>query len=110
MRKSTYEIVQEYYKKIKELEPTYEEIKAFVETLKDPYGVVTYTRRDDNPLHIRFHDTWRIKFGGRIHIDAVSGEFHLMLDKRTAPEFIKFIESRRKIQKSKNLENSKLIC
>lgn len=97
-KKSIYEIVDEYYQKIDELEPTYEEIEAFVtdiESTGSTYGVVTHTKKDDNPLVIRFHDTWKKKFGGRVHIDIISGEYHLTLDKDEAPWFIEFIEKKR---------------
>ena len=102
-KKSTYEIIKGYYLKINELEPTYEEIKSFAEKAEKEgrYGVVTYTKRSDNPLIIRLHETWRQTghFGGRIHIDIISGEFHLMLDKNTAPIFLDFIKKRRKGKK-----------
>lgn len=97
-KKSVYEIIDEYCKSINKLEPTYEEIEAFImdlENTNSTYGIVTYNKKDDNPLIIRFHDTWRKKFGGRTHIDVISGEYHLMLDKDTAPWFIEFIEKKR---------------
>ena len=45
---------------IEKLEPTYSEISEYSEDA-DPYGELTFCRRDDNPLVIRFHDTWRKK-------------------------------------------------
>jgi len=99
-KKSVQDIVEDCCQEISDLEPTYEEIDAFVEKVEKEgwsYGIVTYTKRDDNPLNIRFHDTRRQKghFGGRIHVDIISGEFHLMLDKDVAPEFIDFIKNKR---------------
>ena len=96
------EIVEGYYQKIDELNPTYKEIESFTEKAEKErwsYGVVTYTKRDGNPLTIRFHDTWRQPghFGGRIHIDIISGRFHLMLDKNMAPVFLDFIKKKREI-------------
>jgi len=51
--------IQKIYEEISSLEPTYEEIEDFVEWLEGPasYGVVTYAKRDDNPLSIGLHDT-----------------------------------------------------
>lgn len=49
--------MQKVYEEILELEPTYKEIEAFVDKYDKYYGVVTYTKRDDNPLSIRLHDT-----------------------------------------------------
>lgn len=95
--------MQKVYEEILELEPTYEEIKAFVDEYGESYGVVTYTRGDDNPSSIGLHDTWRVKWGGRLHIDVVSGEFHLMLDKHFAPEFLNFIKEKRMAQNYHNL-------
>ena len=80
---------------IEKLEPTYSEISEYSEDA-DPYGELTFCRRDDNPLVIRFHDTWRKKWQGRLHIDIISGEFHLMLDKNNAPRFLDFIKNKRK--------------
>lgn len=89
-------LMEKYYEEINKLKPTYEEIKEFVGMLEDTYGIVTYTKRDDNPLIIRLHDTWRKKFGGKLHIDIISGEFHLMLDKKIVLEFVNFIKRGRK--------------
>ena len=83
------------WEELNKLEPTYEEIEEYVEKYGH-YGVVTYTKRDDNPLIVRLHDTWRVKYQGRLHIDIISGEFHLMLDKHHAPEFLTFIKEKRK--------------
>ena len=83
------------YEELGKLKPTYEEIEKYAEEYGD-YGVVTYTKRDDNPLIIRLHDTWGMKYQGRLHIDIISGEFHLMLDKHHTPEFLAFIKEKRR--------------
>lgn len=66
------------------------------------HGEIAYTEKDDNPLIIRLHDTYRIKFHGRLHIDIISGEFHLMLDRENASKFLDFIKNKRKCQKDLN--------
>jgi len=88
--------MQKTYEEILRLGPTYEEIGSFVEWLGNhTYGIVTFTKTDENPLSIRLHDTWRMKWGGRLHIDVVSGEFHLMLDRHNASAFLDFIKQKR---------------
>jgi len=95
------------------LHPTEEEIQAYADLLEEEgrdYGVVTYSKSKKtigNWYFIRFHDTWKQKFGGRIHVDVgyVDEEYvdqwnvpdttHLMLDKYHAPEFVSFIKERR---------------
>ena len=103
------------YEQIVKLKPTKEEIQAYADQPEEEgrdYGVVTYSK-SKKPLEdwcfIRFHDTWKQKSGGRIHIDVgyvdekyvdernVPDTTHLMLDRDPAPEFVNFIkEIRRK--------------
>lgn len=88
------------------LEPTYKEICVYVDILEKQnltYGVVTYTRRSDNPLTIRLHDTYRVKYGGKLHIDVISGEIHLMLDRHEAPNFLAFVKGLRAESGKKNI-------
>ena len=107
-RKSAYEIVNEAFDELKRLNPTPEEIDAYAELNKNTYGVVTYSNykrgreRGGDFYFLRFHDTWKKKFGGRVHIDIgyvdeQNVTTHLMLDKYYAPDFVKFIKKRRGI-------------
>ena len=74
-----------------ELEPTTEEIEEYG---KDAgYGVVTYTQ-NTGYFPPSVHDTWRMKRGGRVHIDVGSNGTHLMLDKFSAWDFIDFIKDK----------------
>ena len=96
--------LKEIYEELLLLNPTYKEITEYSEGAD--YGELTFCKRNDNPLVIRLHDTWGIKRGGRLHIDIISGEFHLMLDKNQAPIFLNFIKEikdmKRDIEKIKN--------
>lgn len=97
-KKTVYEIVEKNHRRIKKLNPTYDEIDDFVTDLERrdlTHGIVSFSKRDDNPLIIRIHDTRKTKFGGGIHIDIISGEYHLMLDKNIVSHFIEFIKQKR---------------
>jgi len=83
------------YNLINSLNPTYSEICCYVderENTGSTYGVVTYTEENDNPLVIRLHDTWRIKRNGKLHIDIILGEIHLILNKHWASNFTAFLK------------------
>ena len=86
------EIVEEALKEIRELSPSCEEIVEYAQG--GGYGTVTYTS-SDNYFGPRLHDTWGVKFGGRVHIDIGCIGYHLMLDKRTAWGFVEFIKRKR---------------
>lgn len=110
-RKTAHEIVEEAYDKLVELKPTREEIQEFADKMRDIYGVVTYSKdyRKGSGKHdfLEYHDTWQLKFGGRVHIDVgyvdekyidkwnVPDTTHLMLDKNFASDFVSFIIQRR---------------
>ena len=109
-RKTVYQIVSEAYEELKKLHPTTEEIGEYADFAdKTYYGVVTYSkhRRGGNTYFVSFHDTWQVKWGGRIHIDVgyvdekymdkwnVPDTTHLMLDKDHAWEFVELIKKKR---------------
>jgi len=86
-------VLESALEQIRELEPTTEEIEEYG---KDwVYGVVTYTK-DTGYFSPHLHNTWRKKWGGRVHIDIGSAGVHLMLDKHAAWGFINFIKDGRK--------------
>jgi hypothetical protein len=105
------------YEELRKLEPTTEEIREFADLHEKIHGVVTYSksRGGEVGVFIRFHDTWQMKFGGRIHIDVgyvdpecvnqkdVTDTTHLMLSKEYSVAFIDFIKEKRK----RKQENSK---
>jgi hypothetical protein len=111
MRKSASDIVLDAFKKIEALKPTPDEIKSYAdwkEENKQHYGTVTYSEYHGGDYYfLRFHDTYRVKWGGRCHIDLgyVNPEYakkngygsvtHLMLDKWAAPEFVDFVLKKR---------------
>jgi hypothetical protein len=113
VRKSAYDIVSEAYGELEKLKPTAQEIQEYAdlkEKNKESYGVVTYSKSKGGDFYfLRFHDTWKQKFGGRVHIDIgyvdekylhewnIPDTTHLMLDKITAPEFVDFIKKKRKM-------------
>ena len=91
---NTHELVWGLYATIEKLDPAWEQIEQFAQMLEDEnrtYGIVSYNV-SNAPLTIRFHDTWGIKRGGRVHIDVVCEDIHLMLDKNSAPDFIEFLK------------------
>ena len=88
-------ILEGALEEIKALDPTGDEIEKFAE--KAGYGIVTSTE-NENYFGPRLHNTWGVKFGGRVHIDIGCCGYHLMLDKKAVWEFIEFIKSERKIQ------------
>jgi len=116
-RKTAYEIVSEAFDELESLHPTIEEIQEYADSVDNEYGVVTYSKHKggQETYFLRFHDTWKQKVGGRVHIDVgyVDEEYidqwnvpdttHLMLDKRHAWDFVEFIKKRRK--SGKNLNN-----
>ena len=86
------EKLEEALDKIKELDPTCEEIEEYGK--EKVSGVVTYTDSERYyPPHL--HDTWRVKSGGRVHIDIGCKGVHLMLDQYYAYDFIEFIKDKR---------------
>jgi hypothetical protein len=111
-KKTVHELVSDCYDDIEELKPTSEEIQAYADLHENSYGVVTYSKSKGGEWYfIRFHDTWKEKMGGRVHIDVgyvdekyinkwnVPDTTHLMLDKDYAPDFIAFLKERRKGKK-----------
>jgi len=108
-RKTVHEKVSEYCDEIQRLQPTREEIQAYADLHEDDYGVVICSKSKGGAGYfIRLHDTWKKKFGGRVHIDVgyvdekyvdepnVPDTTHLMLDRYYAVDFIEFIKRRRK--------------
>lgn len=99
MYKRVREAMGEYLDEILFLGVTEDEIHSFVRSLKNPYGIVTCgDRRTDFRLPF-IHETWRVKWGGRTHIDMGCKCYHLMLDRYSAPAFINFIKDYRKNKK-----------
>lgn len=93
--KQPYRAMEEIKKslaKIEGLGPTCEDIIAYA--ARAEHGTVTKAHSDEY-FRARIHDTWGVKSGGRVHIDLGCAGHHLMLDRRHAKEFIKFIEDRR---------------
>jgi len=89
--------VKNYLEEIKQLDPTCEEIEEYG---KDAvHGEVTPSR-GENLWGPKFHNTWGVKFGGRVHIDIGCCGYHLMLDRRAAKSFITFINKRRNVMAS----------
>lgn len=113
-KKSTHDIVSEAHDEIRHLDTTPEEIQAYAalkEKRNESYGVFTYSRNnEESGVFLNLHDTWKQKFGGRIHIDLgyVDDKItddaynitHLMLDKHTAYEFIEFVKTLRKTSRN----------
>jgi len=87
------QILEPALEEIKSLDPTTEEIVEYAEK-EAGWGVVTYTG-SENYYRPHLHDTWGIKYQGRVHIDIGAGGYHLMLDKYSAFDFIDFIKSKR---------------
>jgi hypothetical protein len=109
-KKTVFEIVSEAYSELEKLMPTEEEIQEYANMHVNDYGVVTYSKsRRGGSYFLRFHDTWKQKSGGRIHIDVgyvdeqyaeqrdVLDTIHLMLNKDYAQDFIEFIRKKRKL-------------
>lgn len=86
------EEMKRIYEELVELAPPHEAIDAYVVESKCRYGELTSPKWSNNSLSIRLHDTYGIKYGGKIHIDVVSSGHHLMLNKKHAPLFLKFIK------------------
>jgi len=118
MGKSAREIVEGAYEKLVKLNPTIREIREYADLHQKDYGVVTCSKsRGGAGFFLDLHDTWKKKFGGRIHIDVgyVDEEFsdqrdvpdttHLMLDKYYAVDFVEFITSKRRNLK----ENAQIV-
>ena len=86
--------IEKAFAEIIGLTPTCEEIEAYGE--KGYYGAVKYTGLSGYHKP-KIHNTWGVKYGGRVHIDIGCGGYHLMLDRGFAFDFIEFIkECRRK--------------
>ncbi len=79
--------------------------------MKNAYGVVTYSKdRGESRYFVRLHDTWKKKFGGRVHIDIgfvdekcrdgpdALDTIHLMLNKNYSPDFVDFVKKMRGIR------------
>jgi len=81
---------------IVQLNPTCIEIDEYAKNAG--YGVVTVSE-SGGYFPPRFHNTWRIKYGGRGHIDIGCCGYHLMLDKKWVKDFIEFIKNKRKSPK-----------
>ncbi|MDH7564062.1 MAG: hypothetical protein QHH24_04160 [Candidatus Bathyarchaeota archaeon] len=109
-KKKASEIISEAYSELEKLQPTPKEIQEYADTHENDYGVVTCSKsKGGDHCFLRFHDTWKQKIGGRIHIDVgyVDAEYihqrnvpdttHLMLDENYAPDFVNFIKQRRGI-------------
>jgi hypothetical protein len=93
MRKKIREVMEEHLDEMLHLLPTFEEVDAFVRSIGgNCHGIVVAGdgRRDYRLPFI--HETWRKKWDGRTHIDFGNGEYHLMLDKFSAPQFIEFVK------------------
>ena len=78
--------------------PSCEEIKKYSNYLysrKIDHGVVT---NSENVQYFppKLHNTLGKKPNGRVHIDIGCCTYHLMLDKKWAKDFIKFIKGERK--------------
>ncbi len=106
MKKKTEDIVLDAFGAIEKLNPTPKEIAAYAKWAEEEhYGVVTGDEyKYGEPHFLRFHNTYRIKWGGRCHIDLGCADpdvpewiIHLMLDKWAAPEFVTFVRERREI-------------
>ena len=87
-------ILKRALEEIKSLDPECEEIEEFAKEYEEVYGVIT-TAKDEDYFGPCLHDTWGKKSGGRVHIDIGCCGYHLMLDIRTATDFIKFIRHKR---------------
>jgi hypothetical protein len=87
--------IEKYFNEIEELNPTPAEIEAFGdEKFEEMYGAISITNAIGY-FRPKIHNTWRLKFGGRVHIDIGSGGYHIMLAKWAAPYFIEFIKKHR---------------
>ncbi len=86
------EELEKALEEIKQLDPTCDEIKEYGECVE--HGVVTLTESEEC-FKPQLHDTWGMKVGGRVHIDIGCGGYHLMLDKKRAKDFIRFIKEKR---------------
>lgn len=74
---------------IVDLYPSSEEIDEYGESA--PRGAVTEARTDVG-FGPRLHNTYMQKLNGRVHIDIGSASgTHLMLDRKNAKDFIKFL-------------------
>ena len=109
-KKSVYNIVSDAFRELERLKPTVQEIQEYAdmkESKGESCGVVTYLKSKSGDVNfLKFHDTWKHKRGGRIHIDIgfideelreknFSDTIHLMLDKDDSPEFINFVKKKR---------------
>lgn len=104
---SPYDIVYDAYCRIKSMDPqpTHDEIFEYAKYKEKQgkdhaCGVVSYKENKSGYTNfLRYHDTWKEKPGGCIHIDIGYGgcleTLKLHLDKWTAPEFVEFVEKRR---------------
>jgi len=93
------EKLEKSFKEINSLDPTCDEITEYGENAG--YGVVTFSEKKGY-FAPKLHDTWGLKQGGRVHIDIGCDEYHLMLDKDYAEDFIVFIKNKRKAATSPN--------
>lgn len=108
MKKTALELVSGALEELEKLKPTPEEIQDYADLNQDTYGVVTYSKSKGGDCYfLRLHDTWKQKFGRRVHIDIgyVDEKFvdewnvydttHLMLDKDFALDFVNFVKKKR---------------
>ncbi len=108
MKKTALELVSGALEELEKLKPTPEEIQDYADLNQDTYGVVTYSKSKGGDFYfLRLHDTWKQKFGGRVHIDIgyvdekfvdewnVHDTTHLMLDKDFALDFVNFVKKKR---------------
>jgi hypothetical protein len=84
--------VQEAFEIIKKLVPTCEEIDEYAKLAS--YGVVT-SCKGQYYWGPKFHNTWGLKEGGRVHIDLGCCGNHLMLNQHYAYYFIEYIKKKR---------------
>jgi len=121
-KKTAWDIVSDAYSELQSLQPSEEEIQEFAD-LKEKegtdYGVVTYSKhkRGQDFYFLHFHDSYRKKRGGRIHVDVgyvdeqyvnqwnIPDTTHLMLDKHEAPKFVEFIKNKRCHKKKEELRS-----
>jgi hypothetical protein len=111
MRETAFEIVSNAFDSLKQLKPTTREIQEYADLNQNDHGVVTYSKSKGGDYYfLRFHDTWKQKIGGRVHVDIgyvdekmvddwkAPDTTHLMLDKNYAPDFVNFVKKKRGLE------------
>ena len=99
------EKIWKFYDEVVLLKPSPEEMDAFIEHHKNPYGVVTYStydkKRGGNSYFMSVHDNHKGHKNYHIDMGYVNFNFsynnvtHLMLDNLWAERFIDFIKEHR---------------